>query len=71
MSPTIIESTQIVAEPWGSFDGQNVTKYTLTNTNGQEVDVISYGAIISSVRTPDKNGHLEDVALGFDNMEGI
>jgi aldose 1-epimerase len=35
-----------------------------------EVRAITYGGIITSLRVPDRNGKLEDVALGFDNLEG-
>jgi aldose 1-epimerase len=32
--------------------------------------VISYGAMITSVKLPNKSGEIGDVALGFDNIEG-
>src|SRR5262249_12234348 len=38
-------------------EGQNVDLYTLKNTNGLTVKVLTYGAIIYSVEAPDKNGH--------------
>ena len=34
-----------------------------------EVDIINYGAIITSVRVPDKYNETGDVVLGFDTME--
>lgn len=57
-------------EYWGIIEGKEVIKYTLTNKANQQVDVVSYGAIIAGVRTPDKNGKIADVALGFDNLNG-
>lgn len=36
----------------------------------QLFQVITYGATITSVKTPDRNGVFQDVALGFDNMNG-
>lgn len=33
------------------------------------VDVCEYGATILSIRTPDKNGNVEDITLGFDSVE--
>ncbi|XP_015586419.1 aldose 1-epimerase isoform X2 [Cephus cinctus] len=62
--------TVITVEPWGSVDGKEVDKYTLKNTKGVEIEVISYGATIVSVKVPGKTGTLEDVVLGFDNIEG-
>jgi hypothetical protein len=34
------------------------------------VEIINYGATITSLNVPDKTGNLEDVVLGFDNIEG-
>ncbi len=41
--------------------------YTLTNANGLRVDIMDYGATVVSVFTPDRNGKLADIALGFDD----
>jgi aldose 1-epimerase len=51
-------------------DGEAVDIYTLTNANGMEVRTITFGGIITSIRVPDRDGKLDDVALGFDNLEG-
>src|SRR5215207_7158020 len=51
-------------------DGQAVEIFTLTNKTGVEIKAISYGAIITSIRVPDRNGAMADVALGFDTLEG-
>ncbi|MEC7772162.1 MAG: aldose epimerase family protein [Bacteroidota bacterium] len=50
-------------------DGTKVKKFTLKNESGMEVDVITYGGIITRWTAPDKNGVYEDVVLGFDNLE--
>jgi aldose 1-epimerase len=49
---------------------QLVTRYTLVNKNGMVVKCIEYGAIITEIDVPDKDGKLMDVALGFDTLEG-
>jgi aldose 1-epimerase len=49
-------------------DGTQVDMITLTNPNGIEVDVISYGGIITRLLTPDSKGQLGDIVLGFDNL---
>src|SRR6185295_8678086 len=51
-------------------DGTEVGLFTLTNARGVEIRAIAYGAIVVSIRTPDRNGRLEDIALGFDDLEG-
>jgi len=50
--------------------GETVDVYTLTNPDGMEVRAITYGGIITSLRVPDRNGKLGDVALGFDSFDG-
>ena len=49
--------------------GERVTEYTLTNRNGMIVKCIEYGAIITQIHVPDKDGKFADVALGFDKLE--
>lgn len=66
----VSSETSIAAEKWGYIDGRTIEKYTLKNKSGQEVDIITYGATITSVRTPDKYANIADVVLGFDNVEG-
>ena len=56
--------------PFGkTADGQAVDIYTLTNKNGLEARIMTYGATVVSLKTPDKNGKLEDIVLGFDSLD--
>lgn len=73
VGPEVVSSAQgapmVKKEPFGTTpDGKAVDIYTLTNTHGLEVRVMTYGGIIVSVKTPDKNGHLADITLGFDSL---
>jgi len=62
---------QIQTERFGTTpDGREVTRFTLRNRQGMRVDIIDYGAIVTAIETPDKEGKLGDVVLGFDNLEG-
>ncbi|MFV0592856.1 MAG: aldose epimerase family protein [Draconibacterium sp.] len=54
---------------FGKTGGQQVYEYTLKNSNGMQVKVINYGATISDIITPDKDGNLASVVLGFDSLE--
>jgi aldose 1-epimerase len=45
-------------------------QFTLTNAHGIEVRVMTYGGIITSIRTPDRFGKLDDIVLGFDSLAG-
>ena len=51
-------------------DGTQVTGYTIRNARGASMHVITYGAIITSLRTADRNGRIDDIVLGFDDLEG-
>src|SRR5260370_30447290 len=60
-----------VAVTFGTMpDGARVDLFTLTNAHGLEVRVITYGAVIVSIKTPDKNGRFDDIVTGFDTLEG-
>jgi len=50
-------------------DGQDADIYTLTNSGGAEVKITNYGGIVTSLRVPDRNGKLDDIVLGFDNLD--
>lgn len=49
-------------------DGAEVTLYTITNKNGLSVSALDFGAVIVNLMVPDKNGKLDDIVLGFDDM---
>ncbi len=61
-------SPSVKKEPFGSVGGKAVDIYTLTNSNGMEVKILTYGGIIQSVEVPDRRRHFENVTLGFDNL---
>jgi aldose 1-epimerase len=50
--------------------GQEIQEWTLTNASGVEVRLINFGALITSVKTPDREGKLGEITLGFDNFAG-
>ena len=43
-------------------------KYKISNDKGVSAEIISYGAIVVSLTTPNRNGQLEDIILGFDDL---
>ncbi|MCR5784873.1 MAG: galactose mutarotase [Eubacterium sp.] len=57
-------------EKFGNLkDGREVYLYTLENKNGVKVTISEFGATITSLIVPDKNGKYEDVVLGYDILE--
>ncbi|MHC4799930.1 MAG: aldose epimerase family protein, partial [Planctomycetota bacterium] len=51
-------------------DGKAIDLYTLTNDNGLVVKVTNYGAIVTELWVPDRNGKLGDVVQGYDTLDG-
>lgn len=52
----------------GQVSGEDVFQYTLQNKTGMQVQLITYGAAITNIITPDKNGKMNSVVLGFDSL---
>lgn len=48
--------------------GEKATLYTITNKNGASVDLSTFGATITSIKVPDKDGNIKDVTQGYDNV---
>lgn len=51
-------------------DGKKVYLFTLTNNSGAKVKITNYGAAVVALIIPDRNGKMEDVVTGFENLEG-
>ncbi|UCE99435.1 MAG: galactose mutarotase [Planctomycetota bacterium] len=50
-------------------DGQKVDIYTLTNDNGLQSEIMTYGGIVRTLLIPDRDGNLADIVLGYDILE--
>lgn len=50
-------------------DKEEIYSFELTNKNGMKVQVINYGATVTSLQVPLDNGKFVDVVLGFDNLQ--
>jgi aldose 1-epimerase len=60
---------RITQAPFGTMpDGTPVDCHTLTNAHGLVCKAVSYGATITELHVPDRDGRLGDVVLGFDNL---
>jgi aldose 1-epimerase len=61
---------KIKKEPFGTLsDGTEVALYTLVNDRGMKATITNYGGIVVSLHTPDRDGKLGDVVLGFDTFQ--
>jgi aldose 1-epimerase len=50
-------------------DGTEVDIFTLKNSKKMSVEIINFGGIIVSIQVPDKSGKLDDVALGYRQLD--
>jgi len=67
-----VAQLRVMSAPYGHHPSNNapVTAYTLSNERdgGIEVTVIDYGAIVTSIKTPNKDGKKEEVVLGYGHL---
>ena len=51
-------------------EGTAIDLYVLKNKNGVEANVITFGAALVSLKTPDRSGSIADVVLGYKDIDG-
>lgn len=51
-----------------NIEDKHTHLYTLRNSKGMEVCFTNFGARIVSIMVPDRNGKMQDVVLGYDNI---
>jgi aldose 1-epimerase len=63
-------ATKVTRQPFGKMpDGTPVEIFTLSD-GADEARITNYGGVLVSFKTPDRNGKIADVVLGFDNVDG-
>ncbi len=67
---TVTMKFSITEIPFGLFENESVTKFTITNPNGIQVSILNYGGTVTNIITPDKENKMGDVILGFDSLSG-
>lgn len=61
----------MISERYGiTADGQTVVAYTLANTAGMRVCILTLGCIIARLEVPDRDGMPSNVVLGLDSVDG-
>jgi aldose 1-epimerase len=60
----------VTTENFGSFEGKDVSLYTLKNKQGVVIKLTNYGAAIVEITVPDRDGNKANVTFGYDNLEG-
>ncbi len=65
------KSNETQVEVYGKLDDDTEVKiFTFSNKNGMIAKVTEYGAILTSLEVPDKDGTVKDVTHGYDNLAG-
>ena len=59
---------KIVSKDITFASGEKVTKYELSNTAGMTVEVLNWGATLTKIVVPDKEGHFENVILEWEDI---
>ena len=60
-----VEKSQFGTTP----EGEQVEIYTLRNKNGLVAKITTFGALLTEMHVPDRDGGMGDITLGFDNLE--
>lgn len=60
----------ITQQVFGRIGDQDILQYQLINEQGMMVSIINYGAAITGITVPDKQGIMNDIVLGFDSLQG-
>jgi aldose 1-epimerase len=65
------ETSDVKQQAYGKMpDGTPIELYTLTNANGMQAGVITYGGTVTSLTAPDRSGKFSDIVLGMDDLPG-
>jgi aldose 1-epimerase len=61
-------SPSISSQAWGSFEGKQVSLWTLTSGRNMTVKITNFGATVQSMWVPDRTGKVVNVNLGFPTL---
>ncbi|WP_161879015.1 aldose epimerase family protein [Alkalibacterium sp. MB6] len=62
---------ELTTSVFGKVNGVEVNEYTLTNSKGVSLSAIPYGATLTKLVTPDKNGNKATITVNADNLDDI
>lgn len=60
---------QVKITPFGQYNDHQIDLFELTNDNDMTVKVMNYGATITSITVPKKEGRKTELVCGFDTFE--
>ncbi len=61
----------VKSSSFGILNDKEIIKYTIENSKGIKVSVITYGATLTEIFAPDLKGEFKDILVGFDDLDGF
>src|SRR5258708_40003350 len=61
-------SFSISEKPFGTYNNETITEYTITNPSGVQVSILNYGGTVTQIMVPDKNGSKGNIILSYDSL---
>lgn len=55
---------------FGNIDGKDIICFRIQNINGSYIEILNYGCIVHAWGSPDRDGKIEDILLGCNDIEG-
>ncbi|MFN3945832.1 MAG: aldose epimerase family protein [Allosphingosinicella sp.] len=69
-TPAASQPLPVEARAYGvTAEGEAVREFSLRNARGMVVRFLNYGGIITAIEVPDRDGRVENVALGFADLD--
>jgi len=59
---------QIIQGPYGFLKGEPLYTVVLSNNNNHTVKLTNFGATITAIYVPDKNGHLDNIVASYEDL---
>ena len=70
LHPAKAEKPSMVAALFATLPtGEIVQQFTIRNSHGMQVKVIEFGAIVTEISVPDRQGKFTNVVLGSDSLD--
>ncbi len=68
MANSALAATASTADFGTLKDGGKVTAIDLKNAHGVTARIITYGAMLQTLKVPDRKGHADDIVIGYDTL---
>lgn len=60
---------EVSNQVYGNIAGTDIYEYTLTNSSGVSLSAITYGATVTALKVPDREGTIQNISLALESLE--